>query len=111
MMPMLQNYLQAARSGQTVYISALHDAFASLPEAQRDTVVCLVELMDEEASRDCDFVVHLPRLAGLAGAELTLVLDYFNAVIYNILSSLGGRVTRTAWRADARRRATPARRR
>jgi hypothetical protein len=86
---MWQQFLQDARVGKPVYITRVHEAFARLPEARSETIVCVVDLMDADGRRA--FTLRIPALAGLSHDELRFVTDYFNGEIYNILSSLGGR--------------------
>lgn len=86
---MIHELLQEARAGRPVYITTVHQAFARLGEAQSETVVCRVDLMDENGSQT--YTLRLPLLAGCTPEEQSFIADYLNAEIYNILSSLGGR--------------------
>ncbi len=99
----LQELITRARSGQSVYITDLHDRFGSLAEESGDRLALVVELLDVDGTASRRFDLKVPRLEKLDAAEREFAESYIHAEIYNILSSLGGK-SMTVY-ADPRHRA------
>jgi hypothetical protein len=77
----------AAQAGGTVYIGEVRRRFAALGAAGSVSIRCTFLDLDG-APRPYDLV--LPRLEGLPAAERDLVVEYFLASLYNIISTIGG---------------------
>jgi len=86
---MLESLIADAEAGRPVYITHVHEAFASLPAAQSEKLVLLIELLDVEGRRAWE--LRIPRLAECGARERDFVRDYVYAEVYNILSSIGAR--------------------
>ncbi len=82
--------MEAAKAGQSVYITDLHSLFGSLADEASERLACVVELLDGTGSRRFD--MRVPRLDGMGAAERDFVESYIHAEIYNILSALGGKL-------------------
>jgi len=85
----IEDLIEKARAGESVYITDLHRRFGNLPEAGSDALVCVVEPLDGGPARRFD--LRVPRLEGLSAEEARFVGDYVQAEVYNILSALGGK--------------------
>ena len=86
---LLPALLEDARSGKPVYITTVHDIFASLDHAESEWIVCVVDLMDQDGRKA--YELRIPAPDRCDAEALHFVRDYLNAEIYNILSSIGGR--------------------
>ena len=82
-MSMLQSFIATAKADKPVYISHVRDAF------QKDGARPFhfhVRLYDDSVRR---FALNVPACEG--GEEAEFVASYLNAMIYNVLSSLGAK--------------------
>ncbi|HTX73636.1 MAG TPA: hypothetical protein VMC79_12475 [Rectinemataceae bacterium] len=86
---MIEELIEAAALGRSVYITGLHERFGSLADEASDRIACVVELLDGTGRRRYD--LKLPRLDSLTDPERDFVGEYLHAEIYNIISSLGGK--------------------
>jgi len=82
--------MEAARAGQSVYITDLHSLFGNLADEASERLACVVELLDGTGSRRFD--LRVPCLDGMGAAERDFIESYIHAEIYNILSALGGKL-------------------
>ncbi len=80
--------VQEGEAGLPVYISALRSGYASLYDDESFPLTIIVTLAD--GGQRC-FPVRLPRFIVYPSREQRVVVNYFLAVMYNILSALGGR--------------------
>jgi len=85
----IQELMDAARSGRSVYITDLHARFGRLADGESDRLACVVETLDDTPARRFD--LRFPRLGDLGPAQRGFVEGYIQAEIYNILSAIGGK--------------------
>jgi len=86
---MIKELLRDAQAGKPVYITTVHEAFTRLESAASERVVCVIDRMDQDGRKA--YELRIPDLDACSDEELGFVREYFNAEIYNILSSVGGR--------------------
>ena len=86
---LVQELVEEAKAGRSVYITDLHARFGGLPDGQSHRLAFVVEMLDGSGPRR--FELRLPRLDGLDAVQRAFVEDYLHAEIYNIISALGGR--------------------
>ena len=86
---MIHQLLRDARAGKPVYITAVHQAFAGLGDAESERIVCVLDLLDQDGRRA--YEIRIPSPEERSGEELSFIGDYLTAEIYNILSSIGAR--------------------
>ena len=87
---MLKNFINKAKNGDPVYISKVYEQFNNLPEQERCTIFCILELLAKDNRRLFKF--DIPLLSSPTDEEMDFIKSYVHAQIYNILSSLGGRM-------------------
>lgn len=87
---MVKELLKAAQAGDPVYISTVSEAFDKLEASQKQVMNCILTLLEKEEKKL--FKISLPRFEKLAADEIDFIKSYVWAEIYNILSSLGGKV-------------------
>lgn len=87
---MLKNFINKAKKGDPVYISEVYEKFNNLPEKERSTMFYVLKLLEKDSEKL--FKINIPLLALQAEEEMDFVKSYVYAQIYNILSSLGGRM-------------------
>lgn len=86
---MLKEFIQDAKNSKTVYISTVHEAFENLPEHEKQTFQCVLNLIERNEKKL--FEISLPVFCRLNNEEIEFAKNYVWARIYNVLSSLGGR--------------------
>lgn len=86
---MLQQMIADAAAGKPVYITRVHEYFASLLSRQSDRLVLAIDLLDTDGRKSWE--LKLPKLHQCTPRERTFVRDYVYAEAYNILSSIGAR--------------------
>ena len=86
---LVQECVEEARAGRSVYVTDLHARFSRLSDGQSHRLALVVEMLDGSGLRRFD--LRLPRLDGLDAIERAFVEDYLHAEIYNLISALGGR--------------------
>jgi len=79
---MIASFLDRAKNGESVYICDVREAFSTLGAA----VECVVELVAAAPRR---YTIPVPRATGRE--EAAFVKEYFYAIIYNLISALGGK--------------------
>lgn len=87
---MVKNFLEDAKAGKPVYISTVCEAFGRLKEAEKQVMNCVLTLLENNEKRL--FKINLPVFEGMSCEETDFIKSYVWAEIYNILSSLGGKV-------------------
>jgi len=87
---MLKKFLKTAKSGDPVYISHVYQAFNELEDSKKQVMHCVLTLLEKDEKRL--FEIHMPRFEALNHEEINFIKGYVWAEIYNILSSLGGKV-------------------
>lgn len=85
---MLKEFIRDAKDGNPVYISTVSNAFEHLPEHEKQTFHCILNLI--EGNEKKLFEIYLPAFSGLNSEEVEFVKNYVCARLYNVLSSLGG---------------------
>lgn len=87
---MIKQFLEAANAGNPVYISTVCEAFGQLQADEKQVMNCMLTLLKNDEKRL--FKISLPRFEKLKTEEIDFIKSYVWAEIYNILSSLGGKV-------------------
>jgi len=87
---MLKYFINKAKKGDSVYISEVYEKFNNLPEKEKFTMFYVLKLLEKDSKKL--FKINIPLLALQAEEEMDFVKSYVHAQIYNILSSLGGRM-------------------
>lgn len=87
---MVNKFLKSAKEGNTVYISTVYEAFNTLKSSETQEMNCILTLLENEEKKL--FKITLPLFDKLSPEEIDFVKSYIWAEIYNILSSLGGKV-------------------
>lgn len=87
---MVKEFLKTANAGDPVYISTVYEAFGKLNSSEKQIMYCVLTLLENDEKRL--FKISLPHFDGLNSEEIDFVKSYIWAEIYNILSSLGGKV-------------------
>lgn len=87
---MVKEFLKSAKAGNPVYISMVNETFNNLKASEKQTMYCLLTLLENENKKL--FEISLPLFENLSTEEIDFVKSYVWAEIYNILSSLGGKV-------------------
>lgn len=80
--------VSTAIAGRPVYISTVRERFEMLPP---EASFLLTARLAGFEGDDRVFTMRLPRFAGLADGERALATEYVLALLYNIISTLGGR--------------------
>lgn len=87
---MVKEFLKSAKAGEPVYINTVREAFESLADNEKQTMNCVLTLLENDEKRL--FAINLPVLEGMEPDEIDFTKSYVWAELYNILSSLGGKV-------------------
>jgi hypothetical protein len=86
----LQRLVEKAKSGAPLYITQLHEMFASMEDEECNRIVLEVERL--ECTSVQSWELKIPSLSRcLLEDEKRLLHEYLYAEIYNIISSLGGK--------------------
>lgn len=86
---MVKTFIEAAKVGNPVFISQVCETFGHLKGNERHEMNCVLTLLNNEKRL---FKICLPSFDYLNIEEINFVKSYIWAEIYNILSSLGGKV-------------------
>ena len=86
---MLQRMIAEAEAGKPVYITRVHEYFASLPPERSDRLALVIELLDSEGKKSWE--LRIPKLEACSLQERKFVQEYVYAETYNILSGIGAR--------------------
>jgi hypothetical protein len=84
----IRDLVDAAASGQPVYISTLRARFAALPPSTSFVLTACLDGFEADASV---FALRLPRFATLDADERAMTTEFVLAELYNVISTLGGR--------------------
>lgn len=83
-----REFLEQARSGQSLFLPAVREAYLELPEERQVRLDLLLTGLDGVVKRYC---LAMPRFADCSEDEREFVLEFVLAQAFNILSCLGGR--------------------
>lgn len=86
---MLQQMIADASSGKPVYITQVHNHFATLSAEQSNRFALVANLLNLDEKKSWE--LRIPKLGRCSPQEKKFVRDYVYAEIYNILSSIGAR--------------------
>lgn len=86
---MIKEFLKRAKDDLPVYITHVREAFSQLKDEESDSVFIVDRLISTD--EDKAFNLKIPLINGCTEEETGFIATYINAVIYNILSALGGR--------------------
>lgn len=86
---MVKEFLKKAKSDMPVYINHVREAFSQLEDVESEDIL----LVDRLISNDEDkiFNIKIPAVNNCTEEELSFIVTYVNAEIYNILSAIGGK--------------------
>ena len=87
---MVKEFLNIAKAGDPVYITTVREAYENLRDSKRQILYCVLTLFEDNGKKL--FKISLPIFDGMGAEEISFVKSYVWAEIYNILSSLGGKV-------------------
>lgn len=87
---MVKEFLKTAKEGDPVFISTVCEAFGNLKDDEKQVMNCVLTLLENNEKRL--FKINLPLFDNMGAEEVNFIKSYVWAEIYNILSSLGGKV-------------------
>lgn len=87
---MIKEFLKKAKSGNPVYINSVCEVFENLNDSKKQVMNCVLTLLENDEKRF--FKINVPVLDKFDKEEIDFVKSYIWAEIYNILSSLGGKI-------------------